>query len=641
MPFHTAVRPLTVDDATLAAHLEHADAAALLMTVAHLTGDLSLLDSWSDPQGWLSLPRAQTEEQTRAARALALRVLARHRDGGSVPPPPPDPETLRRITTWAMGRDTAGLLPLLTEEIVPPDADPRAPRWTADELAPGPGMRVAIVGAGMSGLLAAHRLAQAGVPFVVYEKNDDVGGTWYENRYPGCRVDVPSHLYSYSFATRTDWPDHFCTQPELQRYFREFAKEHGLYEHIRFGTEVRSAHWDEESAGWALTLRTSDGGTETTAAEVLVSAVGQLNRPSLPDLPGRETFAGPAFHSARWDHSVDLRGKRVAVIGTGASAFQFIPELAGTASELVVLQRTPPWLRPTPHYHAPVTESGRWLLEHVPYYAAWYRFWLFAPGLHGVLENWIVDPDYPPTERAVSEGNERVRAVLARHIEEQVADTPELLPKVLPRYPVGAKRVLRDDGSWIRTLKRDDVRLVDERIERITPTGVVTADGTEHTVDVIVYGTGFEASRFLAPMRVTGRGGLDLHEAWGGSARAYLGLTVPGFPNLFCLYGPNTNLSGQGGSIFYFSECGVSYVLDALRLLLTEGHRSLDLREDVFREFNERLDEANRARAWGWSSVSNWVMDRAAGRTAQNWPFTAQEYWEQTRRVRPEEYELS
>ncbi|MGW2301892.1 flavin-containing monooxygenase [Streptomyces sp. NPDC001809] len=641
MPFHTAVRPITVDDATLAAHLEHADTAALLMTVTHLTGDPSLLDSWSDPQGWLSLPEERTDEQARAVRALALAALARHRDGGSVPPPPPDPGTLRRITSWAMGRDTGEMLPLLAEEIVPPDADPKAPRWTADEFAPGPGMRVAIIGAGMSGLLAAHRLSQAGVPFVVYEKNDDVGGTWHENRYPGCRVDVPSHLYSYSFATRADWPDHFCTQPELQEYFREFAKENGLYEHIRFGTEVRSAQWDEESATWALTLRDGDAGTATTSAEVLISAVGQLNRPSLPDLPGRELFAGPAFHSAQWDHSVDLRGKRVAVIGTGASAFQFVPELAGTASELVVFQRTPPWLRPTPHYHAPMAEGGRWLLEHVPYYAAWYRFWLFAPGLHGVLENWIVDPDYPPTERAVSAGNERMRAVLARHIEQQLADAPDLLPRVMPRYPVGAKRVLRDNGSWLRTLRRDDVRLVGDRIERITENGVVTSDGTAYDVDVIVYGTGFEASRFLAPMRVTGRDGTDLHEAWDGSARAYLGLTVPGFPNLFCLYGPNTNLSGQGGSIFYFSECGVSYVLDALRLLLAGGHRSLDLRETVFHAFNERLDEANRARAWGWSSVSNWVMDRAAGRTAQNWPFTAQEYWERTRRVRPDEYDLS
>lgn len=651
MPFHTAVRPVTADDATLRDHLEAADVPALLMTVAHLTGDCAFLAAYAGPPGWLSLPQGGlSAQQQESARALALEALIRFRDGGCVPPPPPDAAMLRAITSWAMGTDTEAMLPLLAEEITAPGADPKAPGWTADAVTPGAvtpgavapggpaGLRVAVVGAGMSGLLAAYRLGQAGIPFVIYEKNGDVGGTWHENDYPGCRVDVPSHLYSYSFAPKADWPEFFCTQDVLQEYFREFAKEFGLYEHIRFHTEVRAAQWDEERAHWTLTLASPDG-EETAEAPVLLSAVGQLNRPSIPDLPGRQSFRGPAFHSAEWDHCVDLTGKRVAVIGTGASAFQFVPEIAAAAADLLVFQRTPPWLRPTPHYHDPVPESTRWLFEHLPYYAAWYRFWLFAPGLRGVLEAWIVDPDYPPSERAVSALNERMRVLLTRGIEEQLTDAPELLPHVLPRYPVGAKRVLRDNGSWIRTLKRDDVHLVTDDIERITPDGVVTADGTEHPVDVIVYGTGFQASRFLTPMKVTGRGGADLHESWGGSARAYLGLTVPGFPNLFCLYGPNTNLSGQGGSIFYFSECGVTYILDALRTLLESGGRALDVRREVYEEFNERVDRANGERAWGWSQVSNWVFDRAAGRTAQNWPFTAQEYWELTRRLRPQEYE--
>ncbi|MFI5976420.1 flavin-containing monooxygenase [Streptomyces sp. NPDC051452] len=640
MGVNSEFAPITAADDVIRAHLESAEIPALLMAVAHLTGDVTFLGDYSGPSGWLTLPQGGlTPEQQSAARELALRALVRHRDGGSVAPPPPGPELLHAITSWAMGEDAEELLPLIAEEVTAPGADPKAPGWNLRDLAPDSDMRVGIIGAGMSGLLAAHRLAQAGVPFEIYEKNSDVGGTWFANRYPGCRVDVPSHLYSYSFATRTDWPEYFCTQDVLLEYFRDVAKRFGLYDHIRFGTEVREAAWDEERGRWSLALDTPDG-PERVECTVLVSAVGQLSRPSLPAIPGRDTFRGPAFHSARWDHSVELAGRRVGVIGTGASAFQFIPEIAEETAELRVFQRTPPWLRPTSHYHEPVPPGARWLFEHVPYYADWYRFWLFAPGLRGVLEAWIVDRAYPPTERAVSALNEKMRVALTRALESQLTDAPELLPGVLPRYPVGAKRVLRDNGSWIRTLKRDDVTLVSDAIEEITPTGVRTADGRHHELDVLVYGTGFEASRFLMPMKVTGRDGVDLHTMWGGSARAYLGLTIPGFPNLFCLYGPNTNLSGQGGSIFYFSECGTTYLLDALRLLLTGGHRSLEPRREVYEEYNARVDEANAERAWGFSSVSNWTFDRAAGRSAQNWPFTTLEYWTRTRRVRPGEYHL-
>ncbi|MGH3568643.1 MAG: flavin-containing monooxygenase, partial [Pseudonocardia sp.] len=341
-------------------------------------------------------------------------------------------------------------------------------------------------------------------------------------------------------------------------------------------------------------------------------------------------------------HTVELTGKRVAVIGTGASAVQFIPEIAPVVGELLVFQRTPPWLRPTPHYHDPVPRSTRWLFEHVPYYQAWHRLWLFAPGLQirgGVLEGWIVDPRYPPTERAISAVNERLRASLTQWMEAQIEDAPELRPLVIPNYPVGAKRVFRDNGIWLSTLKREDVQLVTESIKEITPRGVATADGAEHEVDVIIYGTGFQASRFLTPMQVTGRGGVDLHETWDGDARAYLGINMPAFPNLFCLYGPNTNLSGQGGSIFYFSECAMNYVTEAIRFLHETDHQAVDVRSDVHDVYNAWVDQGNAQRAWGFSKVSNWFINEK-GRTAQNWPFSALEYWQRTRRFDPAEYEL-
>ncbi len=318
----------------------------------------------------------------------------------------------------------------------------------------------------------------------------------------------------------------------------------------------------------------------------MVSAVGQLNRPSFPNIPGRDTFAGMSFHSARWRPDVDLQGKRVAVIGTGASAVQFIPEIAPEAGELLVFQRTPAWFGPTEDYHDEVSDGQRWLYGHVPSYSEWNRFWIFWRMGDGVLEGVRVDDSYEPKGAAVSAANDIVRMLLAEYINAEFADRPDLRDKVMPTYPPGAKRMLRDNGIWPRTLKRDNVQLITTPIREITPTGIVTEDGAAHDVDVLIYGTGFTASQFLTPMTIVGRSGVELHEQWNGDARAYLGVAVPGFPNLFCLYGPNTNIV-INGSIVYFSECGVRYILGLVELLLEGGHRAIDVRKDVHDEFNE------------------------------------------------------
>lgn len=627
--------PIDVEDDELAEHLRDADVPALLMTLVQLTGDLSLLPPGVSGRGWLHLEQGGlSRDRQEAVRATALRVLGGLRDRGARPAQrPPEPALLHAVSSWAMGRDTSDVLPLLTEQVQPPGADSGVPRWSFDTEA-SPDFRVAVLGAGPSGLLAAHRLSQAGVPFVVYEKNSDVGGTWWENVYPGCRVDVPSHLYGYMCALRTDWPEHFCTQEELLAYFQQFADEHGLYEHIRFRSEVTAARWDERRREWSLEMMT-DRGPSVDRARAVISAVGQLNRPRLPDIPGRDLFTGPSFHSARWDRSVDLTGQRVAVIGTGASAFQFVPEIAGTASDLLVFQRTPPWMRPSPDYGAPMSKGALWLFEHVPHYAMWYRFVLAAPGLQGAP--WVVDADYPVSERAVSEENEQVRSVLADAMAAQLDDAPDLLSRVIPDYPVGAKRVVRDNGRWFAALKRDDVSLVSEPIIEIDAGGLRTADGARHEADVLIYGTGFQADRFLEPMTVTGRDGTDLHTSWEGDARAYLGMTIPGFPNFFCLYGPNTNLVGQGNSILFFSECAMTYLMDALQRLNGPGLPTLDVRRDVHDRYNAWIDEATRERAWGWTSARTWYVNEH-GRSPQNWPFSALEYWRRTRTVDPDDY---
>jgi 4-hydroxyacetophenone monooxygenase len=626
-------------DDTIRRALLDAELPPLLAALAVATGDPALLPDHLRPStiNRLVPQGGYSPEQQDEARALALAALIAIRDGRlALRQEPAHDDGMLDTVRFLVGTAAERYVPLLVDELAAP-ADPAAPSWHKDELAPHRPFHVVIVGAGMSGLLAGYRLSQAGIPYTIVEKNDDVGGTWLENTYPGCRVDVSSHLYNYSFWKHDDWPSSFSTQDALLDYFRRFAERSGVGAHIRFGTEVVAAEFDDDRSVWTVRVRTPDGDLEVLEAQAVISAVGQLNRPSYPDIDGRGDFTGPGFHSARWDHGVDLRGRRVAVIGTGASAVQFVPEIARTAGSLVIFQRTAPWLGPTPDYHAPVADGLRWLFRHVPGYAQWYRFWLFSSSVEGGLPTVEVDPAWPRGERSVSEANDERRALLTAYLEHLFAGHPHLLRAAIPDYPPGAKRMLRDNGVWAAALKQDNVTLVTDPISRITPHGVATAED-EYDADVIIYATGFAASDFLVPMTVTGRDGADLHKRWNGDARAYLGMTVPGFPNLFLMYGPNTNIV-VNGSIIFFSECEAHYILECVRSLLGDGHRALECREETHDEYNEMIDAANRQRAWGASAVNSWYKN-AHGRVAQNWPFTLMEYWERTRTPDLSDYHL-
>jgi 4-hydroxyacetophenone monooxygenase len=633
------VPAITATDDELRAYLAEAEVPPLLSAVAYVTGDLTLLrdDLRPDPN-LLALPQGgMTAEQQSEARRLALAALIRFRDAGSVRATPPSHDDLLRMVEHVVGgTGMDDYLPLLEEELALRGDDRRSPQWHKADVDPDRDFRVLVIGAGMSGLLTAYRLAQAGIDHVVVEKNADVGGTWYENTYPGCRVDNPNHNYSYSFAQRHDWPLHYSDQQVLHAYFRDFARDSGVLEHVRFRTEVRSLTWEDSTATWSVVIAGADGAAETLKVHAVVSAVGQLNRPHFPEIPGLDSFAGVSFHSAQWDHDAPIDGARVAVIGTGASSVQFTPEIAPRAGELFLFQRTPPWMGPTPDYHEAVADGQRWLYAHVPSYSEWNRFWLFWRMGDGSLPGVRVDPEWDTSGGTISALNDLMRSFLGSYLEHEFADRPDLVPHVVPTYPPGAKRLLRDNGVWAGALKRDNVTLVTDEIREVTPTGIVTVDGTAYDVDVIVYGTGFQASHFLTPMRVTGVGGVDLHERWAGDARAYLGITIPGFPNLFCLYGPNTNIV-INGSIIYFSECGVRYILGCLELLLREHQHSLDVRKDVHDAFNELVDGENRMMAWGWSDVHSWYKNEH-GRVAQNWPFTLLEYWQRTLAPDPDDF---
>jgi 4-hydroxyacetophenone monooxygenase len=616
------------------------DVHPLLCAVAHLTGDFSLLraDLAPDQDQMLVPGRGLGPQQEAEARALAAEALDRHLASGAAPHGLA-PGDLERAFAFLVGpASTPGWSAFLTEELALPGTDPRAPSWRLDQVVPGQEFSCAVIGAGISGLAAAHRLGQAGIDVTIFEKNDDVGGTWLQNVYPGCRVDVPNQLYSFSFAQRDQWVGRYSAQPDLLDYLQHVAADLDLRACIRFGTEVTEAHFVDQGRHWRVESRGPDGVPTTEHFDAVVSAVGQLNRPSFPAIEGREAFGGPSFHSAEWDYTVALGGKRVAVIGTGASAAQFVPAVADAAAHLDLYQRTPPWLMPTEDYRDPFPEAYHALLDALPTYGRWDRLWQFWLMHEGLLPAARVDPAWPDQRLSVSATNEFMRVMLVELLRAQVPDAA-LFDKMVPRFPPFAKRALRDDGIWAETLQRDNVELIDQPIAEIGTDGIRTTDGQERPADVVIYGTGFTASQFLTPLRLFGRHGVELNQVWDGDARAYLGITVPEFPNLFMLYGPNTNLV-INGSIIVMVECQVRYIVESLGQLLRVGHRTMSCRADVHDGYNAAIDAGNQQMVWGVADVPSWYRN-ARGRIAQNWPFGLLDYWERTRQPSLADYELT
>ncbi len=477
---------------------------------------------------------------------------------------------------------------------------------------------VAIVGAGFGGIGTAVSLRRAGVEdIVVLERGERVGGVWNHNTYPGAACDVPSHLYSYSFERNPRWGRRFAIQPEIQRYVEDVARRHGVLDRVRLGADVRSATWDADSARWRL--ETASGPVE---ASVLVCACGQLTRPAIPHVEGIERFAGPAFHSSQWRHDVDLRGLRVGVLGSGASAIQFVPEIQPMVQSMTLFQRTPPWILPKPD--RPYRPSATALFERFPaaQLAGRLGWWTFLEaGIAGFIGH---DAALRP-----------LAAISRAHLRRQVRD-PELRRRLTPTYRIGCKRVLISN-DWYPALAAPNVEVVTDGIAKATETGLVLRDGREIELDAIVFGTGFRTREFVAPMRIAGREGLALDDVWSEVPHAWHGLTVPGFPNMFLIYGPNT--FGGSGSAIYMIESQIRHVVAAVEELRSTGERSIEVRDESHRAFMTFLRERQRRTVWATGGCSSWYIDEQ-GRDPTNWPGYTLEYRRRTARVSPEVYEF-
>jgi 4-hydroxyacetophenone monooxygenase len=700
------------DFSSIRARLEGANSVPLAMSLIHMTGDLSLLEqivphirgAWEHLE---SIP----PELAGDIRDRMATCMVEMRKGGPPVMAEPSSQVVQKMMSAAVGEQVSeAYVPMLLEQVGLQVSDqhmlgrkrPASPAErtnTASQTDPASiaqsvthdathkvtehvtdrhrqssaktnDIHVVIIGAGASGLCAAIQLGKLDIPYTIFEKNADVGGTWYENRYPGCAVDTPNHFYQFSFEPNNNWPNYFSQRDAIQAYLEHCANKYDVRKNIRFNTEVSAAVFDEATRAWSIQVTnktikqtTNQETAETTNQEIVqtiqqipnqtsgstshvehiqanavICAVGQLNRPAIPKLPGLEHYQGQVVHTAQWPEHLDVKGKKVALIGTGASAVQVGPAIAAQVESLAVLQRSGSWVVRRPNIDGVVSEDTKWVLNNVPFYAPWYRFQLFWAFGDGLFEALKIDPTWQGGSESISAFNARLRESMMKHIRRELAGRDDLLKKVVPDFPPFGKRVLGDSG-WYSMLKRDNVRLETGAIKQVHAKAIELEDGTLVEADILVMATGFQAGRMLWPMDIQGRDGVTIRQKWGDDdPRAFLGITAPEFPNFFMMYGPNTNI-GHGGSALFLAECQTRYFMGLLQALRTQPIRSVECRQEVHDRYNQEIDALLGQLSWSHPSVSTWYKN-AKGRIVTNQPWSLLDYWRLTYEAKLSDYHL-
>ena len=612
---------------------QEASIPTLLMCLVQITGDESWLREPFLPKRDTNLFADESggivESAQNQIRGALVTVLEEISDGRRKVADPPETELFTKMMSSCVAEEVAPeYAPMIMEAM---GFIPRDVSWkdsSADSSDALENFNVLIIGAGFSGICAAIKLDQLGIRWTLADTNAEIGGTWLANDYPEAGVDTPNHFYSFTFAPNHKWPKYFSKQLDVLNYCKSVAERFKITERISLNTKVVSTTWDESSQTWKVVLRDQNGKSRETRANVVISGVGQLNRPKKLFIKGIESFSGPCFHSAQWRHDVDLAGRRVAIIGTGASSMQILRTVASQASHVTIFQRSPQWVRPSNDYHRDVKPQTMWLFENVPYYFDWYRFGLFWRFGDGLLPTLRRDETWPHLQRSMNSRNDKHRVQLTEYLLTQLEGRTDLVDKTLPDYPPYGKRILVDN-DWYKTLTRDNVELVASGVDRIDDNQVVALDGSSRQFDVIILATGFEAGKMLASVAVTGRNGVTLRETWGDdNPRAYKGMTMPNFPNLFCLYGPNTNVA-HGGSVIFQAECQMRYITSCITQMIESKISSVDVRSEVHDAYNKAVDDEHDQLVWSHPGMDSWYKN-SQGRIFSPMPWRFVDYWSMT-----------
>jgi cation diffusion facilitator CzcD-associated flavoprotein CzcO len=623
------------DPEELRANLRLADPGVLTAVLAQLTGDLSVIDTFGPKIDYVPDPPERagvTDADTAAALVDAVvDALGRQQPAASAV----DRDFFARLLPVALGSAVDDeQVDLLLEQGGFRPSQPTLPRTVAIPATTS----MAIIGAGIAGIAVALAAAEEGVSFEIFDRNHEVGGTWLTTKYPGIGVDTPSAYYSLSREVNPDWSNYYPQGAEYQDYLIRLADKHALRQHIRFRTEVEALWWDDDRQQWQIHSVDADGNRDVAYARVVVTAAGYLNRPRWPDVPGRDTFAGISVHSADWDPSLDLTGKKVAIIGAGCTAVQIVDACVEQVAHLTVFQRQPHWVAPRKRLSDDVPEHRRYLGKHVPFYAKWHRlksYWATADNNYPII---LRDPEWAADHLSISPTNDVLLQMCLEYIERTFGKDTDLARKVTPDFAPYGKRIIRDPGGYYAALTRDHVTVEASEPAEINAAGIITADGRQVDLDVIIYATGYHLD-FLSTVDIRGREGRTLTDEWGDSPRSYRGGTVPGFPNLFITSAPNYS-PGHGAGANFSMEVLAHYIIECLQLMALRGASTMEVTRDAYEEYVAGVDEAMSRTVWCHTPNAHTYYRSGSGRVVVATPYRLVDLWQQHRAPVEEDFVL-